>query len=62
VGARYLDIKKEQPHLPVLVREAEGVQARCYARFQGGVERRERLDGLTPEQVEQRVRSLVQSS
>ncbi|PVG03962.1 putative nadh-ubiquinone oxidoreductase 10.5 kDa subunit [Serendipita vermifera] len=52
-------IKKSNPDLPVLIREAQGTPARAFARFERGVERHVELDGLSAEQVEQKVTQLL---
>ncbi|KIM24953.1 hypothetical protein M408DRAFT_331434 [Serendipita vermifera MAFF 305830] len=52
-------IKKNNPDLPVMIREAKGTPARAFARFERGVERHVELDGLTAEQVEQKVTKLL---
>jgi NADH dehydrogenase (ubiquinone) 1 alpha subcomplex subunit 2 len=78
----YPVIKKSNPDLPVLIREAQGTPARAFARFgkafldrirskigsyyvfvslERGVEKHVELDGLSAEQVEQKVTQLLTS-
>ena len=63
-------IKKHNPSVPVLIREAFGVPARVYARYgivlfemrtdlEYGVERNVGLDGLSEKQCEDAVERLV---
>ncbi|ORZ39664.1 putative nadh-ubiquinone oxidoreductase 10.5 kDa subunit [Catenaria anguillulae PL171] len=42
----YPDIKKANPTLPILIREARGTEARAFARYDMGVERKISLEGL----------------
>ncbi|CCA75570.1 probable nadh-ubiquinone oxidoreductase 10.5 kDa subunit [Serendipita indica DSM 11827] len=59
VLSAYPLIKKNNPDLPVLIREAQGTPARAFARFERGVERHVELEGLSAEQVEQKVTDLL---
>ena len=45
----YVDIKKANPGLPILIREAEGTEAKLTARYgEGGVEARRRVRTCCP--------------
>ncbi|RKP14695.1 thioredoxin-like protein [Piptocephalis cylindrospora] len=62
VSKNYVSLKKTHPTLPILVREASGVEAKAYARFDKGVERQSVLSNLTEEQVADRLTQLTSSS
>ncbi|KAF8234542.1 NADH dehydrogenase, alpha subcomplex, subunit 2 [Tricholoma matsutake] len=59
--SRYPTIKKYNPDLPVLIREASGTPARVFARFERGVERHVELDNLSAKEVESKVVQLLES-
>lgn len=59
--ANYPTIKKHNPDLPVLIREASGTPARVFARFERGVERNVELDNLSEKDVASKVHSLLSS-
>jgi len=59
VLARYNAIKKLNPDLPVLIREAQGTPARAFARFERGVEKHVELEGLSAKDVESKVTQLL---
>ncbi|KAG8757738.1 hypothetical protein FRC14_001567 [Serendipita sp. 396] len=59
IQSAYPLIKKSNPDLPVLIREARGTPARAFARFERGVERHVELEGLSAEEVEQKVTKLL---
>jgi NADH dehydrogenase (ubiquinone) 1 alpha subcomplex subunit 2 len=67
----YPVIKKHNPYVPVLIREAFGVPARVYARYgiivlgrsnvvEFGLENKINLDGLSEKECEDAVEKLVQ--
>ncbi|KAI8807090.1 thioredoxin-like protein [Cladochytrium replicatum] len=58
---KYLSLKDSNPTFPILVREVSGVEARAFARYPFGVERRVDLEGLPEAEVEQKIRFLVES-
>ncbi|KAJ7596081.1 thioredoxin-like protein [Mycena floridula] len=60
--SKYETIKKHNPDLPVLIREASGTPARVFARFELGVERHVELENLPAADVETQVTKLLQSS
>ncbi|EIN05452.1 NADH dehydrogenase alpha subcomplex subunit 2 [Punctularia strigosozonata HHB-11173 SS5] len=62
IQSAYPAIKKANPDLPVLIREASGTPARFFARFEKGVEKHVELDGLSPSDVEARVAQLLKTS
>ncbi|KAF9515355.1 hypothetical protein BS47DRAFT_1376265 [Hydnum rufescens UP504] len=55
----YPALKKSNPDLPVLIREAKGTPARVFARFERGVEKHVELDNLSATDVQQKVASLL---
>ncbi|KAI8868411.1 NADH dehydrogenase 1 alpha subcomplex subunit 2-like protein [Ramicandelaber brevisporus] len=57
----YNPIKKANPALPVLIREAVGVEPRVFARYSYGVEKNVNVEGKSVEEVEKLVRGLVDS-
>ncbi|KAJ4753022.1 NADH dehydrogenase [ubiquinone] 1 alpha subcomplex subunit 2 [Rhynchospora pubera] len=54
----YTDLKTKNPKLPILIRECSGVQPQIWARYDMGVERCVRLDGLTAEQINAKLEEL----
>ncbi|KAJ1964284.1 hypothetical protein GGI12_001516 [Dipsacomyces acuminosporus] len=55
----YPELKKANPGLPILIREATGVESRIIARFDQGRERKVVVDSLSAGDVEQKFNSLV---
>jgi NADH dehydrogenase (ubiquinone) 1 alpha subcomplex subunit 2 len=55
----YLAIKKSQPQLPVLIREAYGVVPTVTARFEKGREVKTSLDGLDGKGIESSLQNLL---
>ncbi|XP_021208988.1 NADH dehydrogenase [ubiquinone] 1 alpha subcomplex subunit 2 isoform X1 [Bombyx mori] len=55
----YVNIKKENPNFPILIRECSGIQPRVWARYEKGVETSESLTDLSSEQVLKLIKSLV---
>ena len=55
----YQGLKTQNPALPILVRECEGVQAKVWARFGKGVEKSAVVEGLDATAVEKSLASLV---
>jgi len=61
IVSKYPIIKKHNPELPVLIREATGTPARVFARFERGVEKHIELDNLSVAEVETKVGQLLSS-
>ncbi|KAI0037112.1 thioredoxin-like protein [Vararia minispora EC-137] len=59
VQANYPVIKKHNPNLPFMIREATGTPARVFARFERGVEKHVELDNLSSEDVAEKVAQLL---
>ena len=47
----YVGLKKNNPNLPILIRECSGIQPKLYARYELGKESDQSLTGFTAEQV-----------
>ncbi|KAI9566138.1 NDUFA2, NADH ubiquinone oxidoreductase 10.5kD subunit [Boletus coccyginus] len=62
VVSEYPLIKKHNPDLPVLIREATGTPARVFARFERGVEKHVELDNLSSSEVVSKVSQLLSVS
>lgn len=56
----YKTLKSAAPKLPILVREANGVEAKMYARFDLGVERSVSLEGLDKKGVAMALQQLLE--
>ncbi|PAV17692.1 NADH dehydrogenase alpha subcomplex subunit 2 [Pyrrhoderma noxium] len=61
IHATYPKLKQANPHLPILIREANGTPARAFARFEYGVEKHIDLNDLTAKDVEQKLTQLLSS-
>ncbi|XP_004294442.1 PREDICTED: NADH dehydrogenase [ubiquinone] 1 alpha subcomplex subunit 2 [Fragaria vesca subsp. vesca] len=59
VENNYKDLKKLNPKLPILIREASGIEPQLWARYDLGVERGVRLEGLTEQQISKALQDLV---
>ncbi|KFA62314.1 hypothetical protein S40285_06546 [Stachybotrys chlorohalonatus IBT 40285] len=57
----YPTMKKNNPQIPILIREASGTVPKVYARYELGVEKSQPLDGLTDKQIEDAVTGLVKN-
>ncbi|KAG2196832.1 hypothetical protein INT46_001749 [Mucor plumbeus] len=62
VAKNYVSIKKVNPELPILVREASGIEARAFARFDKGIERKVTLNNATAQDIENTLAQLVKSA
>ncbi|KAG6376796.1 NDUFA2, NADH ubiquinone oxidoreductase 10.5kD subunit [Boletus reticuloceps] len=62
IVSEYSFIKKHNPDLPVLIREATGTPARVFARFERGVEKHVELDNLSSSEVASKVAQLLSLS
>ncbi|KAH7392660.1 thioredoxin-like protein [Pyrenochaeta sp. MPI-SDFR-AT-0127] len=58
----YPTMKKHNPHTPIMLREASGIEPTVYARFAFGKEKKLPLKGLDDKAIEQSVTDLVQST
>ncbi|RYP53622.1 hypothetical protein DL769_010491 [Monosporascus sp. CRB-8-3] len=61
----YPTMKKNNPHTPILIREAQGVLPKVYARYGSsiylGKEKSQSLEGLSDKQIEEAVTTLVKN-
>ncbi|KAI8356617.1 thioredoxin-like protein [Choanephora cucurbitarum] len=62
VAKNYLDIKKANPELPILVREASGIEARAFARFDKGIEQKVSLQNVSAQDIENTLSKLIKSA
>ncbi|GFH13432.1 L51_S25_CI-B8 domain-containing protein, partial [Haematococcus lacustris] len=60
--ANYAEMKKANPHFPILVRESAGVEAKLIARYDRGVERSVSIQNDGPEAIISKLQSLLQPS
>ncbi|OAY70995.1 NADH dehydrogenase [ubiquinone] 1 alpha subcomplex subunit 2 [Ananas comosus] len=61
VHRNYKDLKTLNPKLPILIRECSGVEPQLWARYDMGVERCVRLDGLAEAQINTKLEELVKA-
>lgn len=59
IERNYKDLKKLNPKLPILIREADNTEPQLWARFDFGVERGIRLDGMTEDQISKALEDLA---
>ncbi|XP_074279951.1 NADH dehydrogenase [ubiquinone] 1 alpha subcomplex subunit 2 [Silene latifolia] len=59
VEKNYKELKTLNPKLPILIREARGVEPQLWARYDYGVERGVRLDGMNGGQISKALEDLV---
>ncbi|KAF1962783.1 NADH dehydrogenase, alpha subcomplex, subunit 2 [Byssothecium circinans] len=58
----YPTMKKHNPHTPIMIREANGIEPKVYARYDFGKEKMIPLKGLDDKGIEQQVTELVRST
>ncbi|CAG8787440.1 12548_t:CDS:2, partial [Cetraspora pellucida] len=59
IAKNYKSLKAANPHFPILIREASGVEARLFARYDFGKETKVVLDNLSAEDIESKLKDLV---
>ncbi|KAG0232942.1 hypothetical protein BGW41_001689 [Actinomortierella wolfii] len=59
ITSNYAAVKAANPNLPILIREARGTEAKIFARFEKGVEKKIVLDGLSAKEIEQQLTSIA---
>lgn len=59
IQKHYVNIKKENPNFPILIRECSNVQPRVWARYEKGVERSTSLTGLAASDVLATIKQLA---
>ncbi|MCJ1250363.1 hypothetical protein MMC30_007589 [Trapelia coarctata] len=57
----YPTMKKNNPHTPIMLREALGVEPKVFARYEYGKEKQESLAGLSDKEIEDKVTGLVKT-
>ncbi|GAM82800.1 hypothetical protein ANO11243_007860 [Dothideomycetidae sp. 11243] len=57
----YPTMKKNNPSTPILIREAQGIEPKVWARYGFGKEKVESLAGLDDKAIEDKVTQLVKS-
>ncbi|NP_001040303.1 NADH dehydrogenase [ubiquinone] 1 alpha subcomplex subunit 2 [Bombyx mori] len=55
----YVNIKKENPNFPILIRECSGIQPRVWARYERGAEKSTPLTNLSANDVQSAIKQLV---
>ncbi|XP_011552056.1 NADH dehydrogenase [ubiquinone] 1 alpha subcomplex subunit 2 isoform X1 [Plutella xylostella] len=58
IQQHYVNIKKENPYFPILIRECSGVQPKVYARFEKGQEVSQPLHDFSCEEVYDTIREI----
>ncbi|XP_057456699.1 NADH dehydrogenase [ubiquinone] 1 alpha subcomplex subunit 2 [Lotus japonicus] len=61
VEKNYKELKTLNPKLPILVRECSGVEPQLWARYDLGVEKGIKLEGLTETQISKALEDLVKA-
>ncbi|KAK7287375.1 hypothetical protein RIF29_00648 [Crotalaria pallida] len=59
VEKSYKELKTLNPKLPILIRESKGVEAQLWARYDLGVEKGIKLEGLTEPQISKALEDLI---
>ncbi|WPG97714.1 Hypothetical protein R9X50_00049500 [Acrodontium crateriforme] len=55
----YPTMKHHNPHTPIMIREASGIEPKVYARYEFGREKMADLKGLNDQAIEEKVSALV---
>jgi NADH dehydrogenase (ubiquinone) 1 alpha subcomplex subunit 2 len=55
----YPTMKRHNPEIPIMVREAAGTLPRVFARYELGTETSKSLEGLSDQQIEDTITNLV---
>ncbi|KAK6503608.1 hypothetical protein TWF481_008621 [Arthrobotrys musiformis] len=58
----YPAMKKSNPEIPILIREAQGVSPRVFARYELGKETQVALSDLSEAEIEAKISTLVQQT
>ncbi|KAJ0106448.1 hypothetical protein Patl1_19278 [Pistacia atlantica] len=61
VEKNYKDLKTLNPKLPILIRECSGIEPQLWARYDFGVEKGIRLEGLSEVQISKVLEDLVKA-
>ncbi|KAF2257538.1 NADH dehydrogenase, alpha subcomplex, subunit 2 [Lojkania enalia] len=57
----YPTMKKHNPHTPIMIREASGIEPKVYARYEFGKEKMIPLKGFDDRTIENKVTELVKT-
>ncbi|KAF1808810.1 NADH dehydrogenase, alpha subcomplex, subunit 2 [Eremomyces bilateralis CBS 781.70] len=58
----YPTMKKHNPHTPIMIREASGVEPKVWARYEFGKEKVVPLNGMDDKTIEKTITELVKAS
>ncbi|KAJ9129374.1 hypothetical protein NKR19_g10401 [Coniochaeta hoffmannii] len=58
----YPTMKKNNPTIPIMLRDAAGTPPKVYARYEFGQEKSQSLEGLSDKQIEETVTQLVKNA
>ncbi|XP_003702993.1 NADH dehydrogenase (ubiquinone) B8 subunit [Megachile rotundata] len=61
ISAQYVPLKKQNPNLPVLIRECSSTEPFLYARYEYGKEQCVSLQNLNPAEILKRIEELASS-
>ncbi|KAH7548463.1 hypothetical protein JRO89_XS14G0138100 [Xanthoceras sorbifolium] len=61
VEKNYKNLKTSNPKLPILIRECSGIEPQLWARYDMGVEKGIRLEGLSEAQISRALEDLVKA-
>ncbi|KAJ4720377.1 NADH dehydrogenase [ubiquinone] 1 alpha subcomplex subunit 2-like [Melia azedarach] len=61
VEKNYKELKTLNPKLPILIRESSGIEPQLWARYDMGVEKGIRLEGLNEAQISKALEDLVKA-
>lgn len=59
VIAQYAELKKANPHFPILIRDCPGAEAKLTARYDFGVEKSVSVQGLDAKGIQSKLEELV---
>ncbi|OIW01040.1 hypothetical protein TanjilG_14223 [Lupinus angustifolius] len=59
IEKNYTELKTLNPKLPILIRESKGVEPQLWARYDLGIEKGVKLEGLTETQISKALEDLV---
>ncbi|KAK2634698.1 hypothetical protein Ddye_029490 [Dipteronia dyeriana] len=59
IEKNYKTLKTSNPKLPILIRESSGIEPQLWARYDMGVEKGVRLEGLSEAQISKALEDLV---
>lgn len=57
----YPTMKHHNPNIPILIREANGIEPKLWARYAGAKEKQQSLAGMSDKEIEEKVTGIVKS-